>query len=156
MAAWSPVPARPASRPRLPGCALINSFVHVSPPHPPPHFLSAVAYVTGIVLLVVVACFLIAVAVFLRRKDILHRRARAEAERAEEAARAQALVAEAAHRAANPLILPVVIVMPDGEMSLAEECPAAKGGGAEDEGADPEAAAAWAAPLKGAAAAAGS
>lgn len=93
-----------------------------------PH-VRAVAYIAGICLLVGVATCLIVAALVLRRKDRQHMRALAAERDEQAAAAAEAEAAAAANRAANPLVIPVVIVQPDGEVTLAEKC--GKGWGAD-------------------------
>lgn len=87
-------------------------------PHQP---LIAVAYITGITLLVVVAACRITIACILRRRD--RRAARAAAARYSQlmAAAAAAAEQEATYRAAHPVVLPVVILQPDGQFELAEK-----------------------------------
>ena len=98
----------------------------------PPAHLCAVAYIAGICLLVGVATCLIVAAFVLRRKDRQHMRALAAAREQQAAAEAEAEAAAAAYRAANPLIIPVVIVQPDGEVTLAEKCGKGWGAGPAD------------------------
>jgi hypothetical protein len=88
-----------------------------------------VAYIAGICLLVGVATCLIVAALVLRRKDRQHMRALAAEHDEQAASAAEAEAAAAAYRAANPLVIPVVIVQPDGEVTLAEKC--GKGWGAD-------------------------
>lgn len=90
-------------------------------PRPVPS-VCAVAYIAGICLLVGVATCLIVAALVLRRKDRMHLRALAAAREEAAATAAETAAAAAAHRAANPFVIPVVIVQPDGEVSLAEKC----------------------------------
>lgn len=85
-----------------------------------PSLPAAVAWISGICLLVAVAICLLVVACVLRRKDRRHVAALAEQQQAQIAAAATAAAQEAAYRAAHPPTIPVVIVNPDGEFELAE------------------------------------
>ncbi|PSC71964.1 glycosyltranserase family 2 [Micractinium conductrix] len=91
--------------------------------------LSSVAYILGIALLVIVAMGLVLMACWLRRKDRRHLAALQEARRqadAAEEARREAQAAEAARRL-KEMVIPVVILQPDGACWLAEELKRCRG-----------------------------